>query len=127
MAALAAFALGLAALAIFAPRGFLPWSGGGASSEKARGEDAVRPCVAVVIVDGALWGTFPLPEDGAREVLTVETPRGWNRIVLFRGTVAVEDADCPNRICQKQGAISRPGEVIACLPHKLLIEVRKAP
>ena len=119
-AAIAVLTLGLAALALFAPRGFLP-----VGERDAGGEAASR--VAVVTVDGVVWGTLPLSREGGREVFTVETPRGWNRLVLQGGTVAVEDANCPTHICQKQGPISHPGEIIACLPHKLLIEVREAP
>lgn len=121
---MAILALGLAALAFFSPRGFFPWANG-LSQEAEVGGDAPSPRVVVVTVDGAVWRTLPLSAE--RAVFTVKTPRGQNRIVLNGGTVAVEDADCPNRLCQKQGAISRPGEVIACLPHHLLIEVREAP
>lgn len=127
-AAIAVLILGLAALALFAPRGFLPWRGDASSpvGERDAGGEA-SPRVAVVTVDGVVWGTLPLSREGGREVFTVETPRGWNRLVLQGGTVAVEDANCPTHICQKQGPISHPGEIIACLPHKLLIEVREAP
>lgn len=122
---MAILALGLAAWAFFAPRGFLPWANG-LFQEAETGGKTPSPRVAVVTVDGAVWRTLPLSA-AERAVFTVKTPRGQNRIVLNGGTVAVEDADCPNRLCQKQGAISRPGEVIACLPHRLLIEVREAP
>ena len=124
-AALAILALGLAALAFFSPRGFFPWANG-LSQEAEPGGKAPSPRVAVVTVDGAVWDILPLSA-AERAVFTVKTPRGQNRIVLNGGTVAVADADCPNRLCQKQGAIARPGEVIACLPHHLLIEVREAP
>ena len=123
---MAILALGLAALAFFAPRGFLPWAPRGVSPAEEIGGDAPSPRVVVVTVDGAVWDILPLSA-AARAVFTVKTPRGQNRIVLHGGTVAVADADCPNRLCQKQGAIARPGEVIACLPHHLLIEVREAP
>ena len=126
-AAIAVLTLGLAALALFAPRGFLPWAQSGVFPAAEDGGAVLRPRVAVVTVDGIVWGTFPLPAEGVRAVFTVETPRGWNRLVLQGGTVAVEDANCPTHICQKQGPISHPGEIIACLPHKLLIEVREAP
>ena len=124
--AIAAFVLGLAALALFAPRGFLPWGGGVSPAHDSGSEASPAPRIVVVSVDGAVRDTMPLAASG-RTVFTVETPQGWNRIVLHDGTVAVEDANCPNRLCQKQGAISKPGEVIACLPHRLLVEVREAP
>ena len=34
---------------------------------------------------------------------------------------SVSDADCPDRLCVRQKAISRKGESIICLPHKLVI------
>ena len=34
------------------------------------------------------------------------------------------DADCPDLVCVKTGKAQKKGDVIACLPHKLLIEVK---
>ena len=35
------------------------------------------------------------------------------------------DADCNDLVCVRSfGAISKPGETILCLPHKLIVEVR---
>lgn len=39
------------------------------------------------------------------------------------GKVAIVEADCPNQVCVKTGWIRRPGEVIACVPNKVLVEV----
>ena len=35
----------------------------------------------------------------------------------------MEDADCPDRLCVKQGRIKKVGESIVCLPHKVVIEI----
>ncbi len=35
------------------------------------------------------------------------------------------EADCPDRICVKEGWVSRMGECITCLPNKLIVEVVK--
>lgn len=110
----------LAALALFALRGFLPWGNGGATPSGASYE-------ALIIVDGAPYRRIPLVSGAPRETFTVETGRGKNIITVENGAIAVVDADCPARVCVRQGPISRPGEVIACLPHRLLIEVREAP
>ena len=37
--------------------------------------------------------------------------------------VRVEEADCKNQICVKTGAIHFPGEVIACMPHRMMIYI----
>jgi len=35
----------------------------------------------------------------------------------------VTDADCPDRLCVKQRAISKQGETIVCLPHRLIVKI----
>ena len=79
---------------------------------------------AVLTVDGEVRREIPLTTHRGRETLTVETDAGSNTVTIDGNTIAVTDADCPDRICVKTGAISRRGEVIACLPHRLLIEIR---
>ena len=46
-----------------------------------------------------------------------------NLIVIEDGSVRVTEATCKGQDCVKMGAIDREGEVIACLPHKLLISI----
>lgn len=47
-----------------------------------------------------------------------------NHIRVENEQIAVTTADCPDKICMQTGAISAPGEIIACLPHKLIIEIK---
>ncbi|MBQ0084384.1 MAG: NusG domain II-containing protein [Clostridiales bacterium] len=54
---------------------------------------------------------------------TVKLPR--NTVVIENGEVFVKNAECPNQICVKTGKISKAGEQIACLPNKVLVEIRK--
>ena len=39
-------------------------------------------------------------------------------------SIGVVEADCADHICIDEGFISRPGQTVVCLPHKVLIEVR---
>ena len=39
-------------------------------------------------------------------------------------SIAIIDSDCPDKICIKSGFISKPGELLVCLPHKLMIEIK---
>lgn len=55
--------------------------------------------------------------------LEVTTAFGSNTIVVEDGAVRISAADCPQGDCTRQRAISRPGEQIICLPHKLWIEI----
>jgi len=76
----------------------------------------------VVTVDGYTVLTLSLSED--REEV-VKTGNGFNTIRIKDGEVSVAEADCPDRLCAKHGAIRNSGETIICLPHKLIVEVRE--
>ena len=45
------------------------------------------------------------------------------RIEIKNGKASMIKADCPDKICVNHAAISKKGETIVCLPHKVVIEV----
>ena len=73
-----------------------------------------------VVCSGSLWGEYSLQED--REI-TVALENGTNLLIIRDGQVWMEEADCPDRLCVRQGAVSRVGESIICLPHELVVTV----
>ena len=48
---------------------------------------------------------------------------GTNIIVISGGKVYMKSADCPDKTCVHQGAISMTGERIVCLPNKVHVVV----
>ncbi len=68
----------------------------------------------------AFGGEYSLQED--REI-TVALENGTNLLIIRDGQVWMEEADCPDRLCVRQGAVSRVGESIICLPHELVVTV----
>lgn len=48
---------------------------------------------------------------------------GRNLIRVENGSVMVAQADCPDKICVHTGPISQEGEVIACLPHGVIVYI----
>ena len=75
---------------------------------------------AVVKINGAIVQEIDLTAD---EIFKLATDDGENVIEIKNGTARVISADCPDKICMRRGAIKNFGEVIACVPHKLLIEI----
>lgn len=73
-----------------------------------------------VTVDGNLYGTYPLAVD---TVVEIATDGGYNRLVVKDGQAVMETADCPDGICAAHRPISRMGESIVCLPHKVVVTV----
>ena len=77
---------------------------------------------AIVTVDGQLAATIPLSVEAT---LPVGEGQGFRNVVeVSGGRVRVSDADCPDRLCVRQGWIAYDGESIVCLPHKLVVTVR---
>ena len=58
------------------------------------------------------------------KTIPIETELGYNLIEIGDGEVRVIEADCPDELDVKQGTISMPGEIIVCLPNKLIIEIK---
>ncbi len=77
--------------------------------------------VAEISVKGALFKKIPLSEEG--DTLVVETELGKNIIEFHDSGVSIHEANCFDHICIETGFISNPGEIIACLPHKVIIEI----
>lgn len=75
-----------------------------------------------VEVDGELEGIYPLDENG-----TFTLNGGTNILVIEDGCAYMKDADCPDRLCVRQGRISRRGETITCLPNRLTVTVERKP
>lgn len=74
-----------------------------------------------VEVNGKVVDTIPLDEDTEKVYKTDNN--GSNTLVIKDGTAVMENANCPDGICANHRPISRSGESIICLPHKLVVSV----
>ena len=82
---------------------------------------------AIVTVDGEWKATLPLEsstEESIQSSSTIQTDWGYNIITVQNGQVFVKEADCRDHICVEHKKISRVGETIVCLPHKLVVEIK---
>lgn len=77
--------------------------------------------VAEVTVNGEPVLTLDLQTAAARETYSLE-----NGVVLVteNHTVAFLSADCPDKVCVQTGALSRVGEVAACVPTGTVVTVK---
>lgn len=53
----------------------------------------------------------------------IENENGRNVLVIHDGQAWISEADCRDGLCAKMGKISRAGQSIICLPHKVIVEV----
>ena len=80
--------------------------------------------VVRILLDNEVQAVLPLDRDDS---YTVTTELGTNTVIIENGQAYMTDADCPDKICEQMGRISKPGETIICLPHKIIVEVNDEP
>ena len=79
---------------------------------------------AVISIDGQLYKTVPLETHTGTDYIDLNNQYGFNRIEITDQRIRIIDADCPDLLCVQEGFIKNPGELIVCLPHRLLIEIK---
>lgn len=72
-------------------------------------------------IDNTVTETLPLNKD---TVYTIHAKNGAENVLEIKdGTARILSADCPDKLCVHQKKISRQGETLVCLPHKVVISV----
>lgn len=71
----------------------------------------------VVTVEGKSYGSYLLKEDTQINI------KGTNILRIKDGQADMIDADCPDKLCVHQKPISKAGESIICLPHKIIVTI----
>jgi hypothetical protein len=74
-------------------------------------------------VKGKLYKKLPL-DNSSNERIQIDTDLGSNTIEIINGKVRILDADCPDKICIQDGSISKPGDILVCLPHKVVVSIK---
>ncbi|MDO5017836.1 MAG: NusG domain II-containing protein [Lagierella massiliensis] len=54
----------------------------------------------------------------------IDTAEGTNVIEIEEEKIQMIKADCPDKLCIRQGYISRVGEVLVCIPNKVVVEIK---
>ncbi len=70
--------------------------------------------------DGKPYKTVAL---SSNQTLAVPGPLGMTRIEIHDGYVHVSESPCSNKLCIKTGRINLTGELIACLPNKVVARI----
>jgi hypothetical protein len=79
---------------------------------------------AEITVDGKFYKKIPLSEHTGEDELEIKTKYGYNIVRVSGQSIQIIDADCKDKICVKAGIISKPGQNVICLPHKLMVEIK---
>lgn len=83
---------------------------------------ALRPAPRLVKITsgGRTLYTLDLKKIQERQELEVFFEGRRNRITVSRNGVFIAAADCPDRLCLRQGLL-QPGRPLVCLPNRLVV------
>ena len=76
--------------------------------------------MASIKIDGIITQQIDLNKDST---FIIETINGKNTVKVENKNISIIEADCPDKVCVKTGEIKNINEVIACVPHGLLIQI----
>ena len=76
----------------------------------------------IVVKDGKEIHRYRIDEN-YEKTIRIENEGEINTINIKDGKVSVTEANCHDELCVKSHKISRDGEMIVCLPHKLYVKI----
>ena len=79
---------------------------------------------AIIQVDGKIHKKIDLSKVKKSEKVNLNLPNGKNTLLIKNNNIEMKSANCNDALCVKQGNISKVGQTIICLPHKLIIEIK---
>lgn len=76
-----------------------------------------------ITAGGDLYGTYDLAKEQTVQVKI--NGRTANTLRISGSQAKMEAADCPDKLCVHQHAISKQGETIVCLPNRVVVEIEE--
>jgi len=81
-----------------------------------QGKEVIVEFQSNIVYQGSLFTNKHLEIKGQIGITTVE---------IENAEVWVSHSDCPHQICVKTGKIDQAGDIIVCIPNKIVVRVKK--
>jgi hypothetical protein len=75
-----------------------------------------------VIVEAGGVRTLVLPL-GENTRTAAAGPLGETEIIVENGAVRIGSSPCPHHYCQHMGSINRRGEILVCVPNRIVVSI----
>jgi len=73
-----------------------------------------------IISNGQDEWVYPMNQERSVEI---PGPLGVTTVHIHDDSVCIEDSPCPNKTCVAAGAITEPGQWLACLPNQVFVRI----
>jgi len=83
------------------------------------------PAMAEIYHGKTLLASYPLPQHGEQAItLQVEGELGISDIIIDEHGARIASSPCSSQRCVLSGSHSHSGDIVACVPNKILIVLR---
>lgn len=76
----------------------------------------------IIELDGKLYKEILIDEETSL-IIDIEENHIKNKIHIENNKVFMEESNCNNQICVKQGYIEKSNQMIVCLPNKISVRI----
>lgn len=89
-------------------------------------QQAAGSYVADIYQNGSLINSISLYDVKETYTLEIKGDNGCSNVIeIAPGSIAIIAADCPDRLCVHQGAVTTSLLPITCLPNRVVIQLRE--
>ena len=81
---------------------------------------------ADIFQDGVLIGSYDLSAPAEAYTIVVTSGSKENIVCIDHGRVCISDANCPDKLCVRQGWISSGAAPVVCLPNRVVIRLESS-
>jgi len=79
--------------------------------------------IAGIYQEGSVIYSIALDSVKKPYFIKIKGERGINTVTVEPGRICVSEADCPDKSCVNCRWISKPGQMVVCLPNRLMIKI----
>lgn len=90
------------------------------SANKASNEDSLY---LKIQVDGEIYKKLIIDENTEHLIIPINTPYGYNEVVVEGKSVWMLNSDCEDKVCEKFGIIKHSNETLICIPHRVSVSL----
>lgn len=76
-----------------------------------------------VSINGEEKYSYSITDNVETDIITGDNGENKNILIIKDGKAYIKGATCPDKICVGHRPISKDGETIVCLPHKVVVSV----
>lgn len=80
--------------------------------------------IAEIYQNGVLIQTVSLHDVSSPYTIPISQKGKENILLVSEGSIRMESANCPDKLCVHQGEIHTGSAPIVCLPHRLVIQIK---